>query len=305
MPEPQPASKQASAAETWFRARGWAPFDFQRQVWAAMGDGRSGLLHATTGSGKTYAVWLGALARRAEGKGLQVLWLTPMRALAADTARALQQPLADLAPAWTVGLRTGDTPAAERARQDKRAPAALVTTPESLTLLLTRDRARDDLAALHTVIVDEWHELIGNKRGVQVQLALARLRRWNPGLVVWGLSATLGNLDEALNALLGTRPARPGVIVRGRLDKALHIDTLLPRQPGRFSWAGHLGTQMLQPVVDEIDKSSDHAGLHQRALAGRDLVPAAARTRGPTGPGRSRCTTARSTRACATGSRPV
>ncbi len=132
-----------------------------------------------------------------------------MRALAADTARALHHPLADLAPAWTVGLRTGDTPAAERARQDKRLPAALVTTPESLTLLLTRERARDDLAAVHTIIVDEWHELIGNKRGVQVQLALARLRQWNPALVVWGLSATLGNVDEALNALLGPRPAQP------------------------------------------------------------------------------------------------
>ncbi len=245
-----------AAADAWFGARGWTVFDFQRQVWAAMRAGRSGLLHATTGSGKTYAVWLGALARDHGGAALQVLWLTPMRALAADTARALSQPLDALAPHWTVGLRTGDTPAAERARQDRRAPTALVTTPESLTLLLTRERARDDLGAVHTVIVDEWHELLGNKRGVQVQLALARLRRWNPGLVVWGLSATLGNVDEALNALLGPRPALPGVMVRGRLDKALRIDTLLPHEPGRFSWAGHLGTQMLQPVVDEIETSS-------------------------------------------------
>jgi ATP-dependent Lhr-like helicase len=243
-------------AASWFAAQGWAAFDFQREVWAAMQQGRSGLLHATTGSGKTYAVWLGALSRARPSTGLQVLWLTPMRALAADTTRALQQPLVTMAPQWSVGMRTGDTPAAERARQDKRLPTALVTTPESLTLMLTRERSREDFSSLHTVIVDEWHEMIANKRGVQVQLALARLRRWQPQLVVWGLSATLGNVDEALHALLGPKAASAGMLVRGRIDKALHIDTLLPHEPGRFSWGGHLGAQMLQPVVDEIEKSS-------------------------------------------------
>ena len=225
-----------------------------------MAAGRSGLLHATTGSGKTYAVWMGALQRaRAlreqalkEAPGLQVLWLTPMRALAADTARALQSPLPELAPAWTVGIRTGDTPSAERARQDRRFPPALVTTPESLSLMLTRDKAQTELAGVHTVVVDEWHELIANKRGVQVQLALARLRRWNPGLVVWGLSATLGNVDEAMLTLCGPDALR----VQGRVEKALRIDTLLPHEPGRFSWGGHLGAQMLQPVVDEIERCS-------------------------------------------------
>ena len=241
--------------DDWFRARGWSAFAFQREVWAAMAAGRSGLLHATTGSGKTYAVWMGALARAQAATGLQVLWLTPMRALASDTARALQQPLPDLAPRWTVGVRSGDTPSAERARQDRKLPTALVTTPESLTLLLTRERARDDFAALHTVVVDEWHEMLGNKRGVQLQLALARLRQWNPGLVVWGLSATLGNLDEALAALLPAPAREPGVLVRGRIDKTLQVDTLLPHEPGRFSWGGHLGAQMLKPVVAEIESS--------------------------------------------------
>ena len=230
-----------AAFDAWFQARGWSVFDFQRQVWAAMREGRSGLLHATTGSGKTYAVWLGALQRAqlvdAARAALQVLWLTPMRALAADTARALQQPLAELAPQWRVGLRTGDTPAAERARQDRRLPTALVTTPESLTLLLTRERAREDFGALQVVIVDEWHELIGNKRGVQVQLALARLRLWNPQLVVWGLSATLGNLDEAQSALLGPRHAADAQRVQGRLDKPL-----LRRHPAAArAWALFLG----------------------------------------------------------------
>ncbi|MBT9487341.1 MAG: ligase-associated DNA damage response DEXH box helicase [Rubrivivax sp.] len=239
----------------WFAARGWAPFAFQQDVWAAMAGGRSGLLHATTGSGKTYAVWMGALQRQrpppGPGTGLQVLWLTPMRALAADTTRALQLPLPELAPGWAVGQRTGDTPSAERARQDRRFPAALVTTPESLSLMLTREQARAELGGVHTVVVDEWHELIGSKRGVQVQLALARLRRWHPSLVVWGLSATLGNLDEAMDTLCGPG----GTLVRGRIDKALVIDTLPPADPGRFSWGGHLGAQMQQPVVDEIQRS--------------------------------------------------
>ena len=218
-----------------------------------MAAGRSGLLHATTGSGKTYAVWMGVLdqARRGDS-GLRALWLTPMRALAADTARALALPLPERVAGWTVGLRTGDTPAAERAKQDRKLPQALVTTPESFTLLLTRADAHDRLAGVHTVIVDEWHEMIGNKRGVQVQLALARLRRWNPALKVWGLSATLGNLDEAMRALLA---GDDGALVQGRIDKPLVIDTLLPADPGRFSWGGHLGAQMEQPVVDEIERS--------------------------------------------------
>ena len=250
--------------------RGWVPFDFQRQVWAAMAAGQGGLLHASTGAGKTYAVALGALLR-AQALGLPllgrsapplgVLWVTPMRALAADTTRAWGPPLADLAPAWTLGRRSGDTPSAERARQDKRLPTVLVSTPESATLLLTRDDAAIRLSGVHTVIVDEWHELVGNKRGVQVQLLLARLALWNPCLVVWGLSATLGNLDAAMAMLQGPQPPGDGPprLVRGHIDKVLLIDTLLPANPGRFSWGGHLGAQMVQPVVDEIART-DAAG---------------------------------------------
>ena len=251
----------------WFAARGWKPFPFQREVWAAMAAGHSGLLHATTGSGKTYAVGVGALMRAAalklplqgtQAPRLGVLWLTPMRALAADTVRALQAPLTDLAANWTIGMRTGDTPSAERARQDRRFPTVLITTPESLSVMLSRENAHDELTSVHTVIVDEWHELMGNKRGVQVQLALARLKRWNPGLIVWGLSATLGNLNAAMRVLLGpvVEGGAPGKLVQGRVEKNLLIDTLLPEHPGRFSWGGHLGKQMQLPVVAEIEKSS-------------------------------------------------
>jgi ATP-dependent helicase Lhr and Lhr-like helicase len=264
----------SAAAEAWFAQRGWVPFAFQREVWAAMAEGRSGLLHATTGSGKTYAVWWGALARAAaldiplQAAGprgglsgaapppLGVIWLTPMRALAADSTRALKAPLEELGSSWTVGMRTGDTPSSERARQDRRFPTVLVTTPESLSLMMTREHAHDELAGVHTVIVDEWHELMGNKRGVQVQLALARLKRWNPRLAVWGLSATLGNLPEAMQVLLGKTAGTLGTLVQGKQDKALVIDTLLPEQPGRFSWGGHLGKQMQRPVVAEIERST-------------------------------------------------
>ncbi|MGG5290789.1 ligase-associated DNA damage response DEXH box helicase [Pseudomonas shirazensis] len=245
-------------ANAWFATRGFKPFAFQRQVWAAVERGESGLVHASTGSGKTYAVWLAALrayARTANPTGkpapLQVLWITPMRALAADTARALQAPLDDLELNWNVGVRSGDTSSAERARQARRLPSTLVTTPESLTLLLTRAQAHEDFAQLRMVVVDEWHELLGNKRGVQLQLALARLRRWHPGLVVWGLSATLGNLEHARDVLL---PAG-GSLVKGRQDKRFVVDTLLPEAIERFPWAGHMGLKMLKQVSAEIDAS--------------------------------------------------
>ncbi|WP_156326436.1 DEAD/DEAH box helicase, partial [Pseudomonas sp. NBRC 111127] len=162
-------------ANAWFSKRGWKPFAFQRRVWAAVERGESGLLHASTGAGKTYAVWLAALrAFKAQAQGrqaapLQVIWITPMRALAADTARALQAPLDELGLPWSVGVRSGDTSSAERARQARRLPSVLVTTPESLTLLLTRAQAEADFATLRLIVVDEWHELLGNKRGVQLQ----------------------------------------------------------------------------------------------------------------------------------------
>ncbi|MGK0149257.1 ligase-associated DNA damage response DEXH box helicase [Pseudomonas putida] len=245
-------------AKAWFAKRGWKPFAFQRRVWAAVERGESGLLHASTGAGKTYAIWLAALrAFKAQAQGrhaapLQVVWVTPMRALAADTARALQLPLDDLGLPWNVGVRSSDTGSAERARQARRLPSVLVTTPESLTLLLTRAQARDDFATLRLVVVDEWHELLGNKRGVQLQLALAHLRHWHPTLPTWGLSATLGNLQHALDVLL----PQGGLLVQGRQDKPLQVDTLLPTAIERFPWAGHMGLKMLDQVTREIDASS-------------------------------------------------
>ena len=267
MDSPEKAVTGQGAVKQWFAARQWKSFAFQQEVWRAAAAGKSGLLHASTGAGKTYAVWFGALLRAAPKLGgpapkrpvggLRILWITPMRALAADTLRALQAPLPALLPHWQAGMRTGDTSSGERARQMKSLPQALVTTPESLSLLLSQADAQERFARLDAIVVDEWHELMGNKRGVQVQLALARLRRWRPELVVWGLSATLGNLEQAMRALLGPGAAGDaGVLVQAGQRKRIEIDTLLPPQAGRFAWAGHLGLQMLPAVVDEIERSN-------------------------------------------------
>ncbi|VVP06497.1 ligase-associated DNA damage response DEXH box helicase [Pseudomonas fluorescens] len=253
-------------AKQWFTDRGWKPFAFQKQVWAAVKRGQSGLLHASTGAGKTYAVWFAALNRFASSvtpaepprkrkpvaQPLTVLWITPMRALAADTARALETTLLDLPIPWSVGLRTGDTSSSERARQSRRLPTTLITTPESLTLMLARADAQTALATLRMVVVDEWHELLGNKRGVQLQLALARLRRWHPELIVWGVSATLGNQSHAQQVLI---PQGGGVSVQGHTSKALQVDTLLPPAIERFPSAGHIGLKMLPQVVAELETS--------------------------------------------------
>jgi ATP-dependent Lhr-like helicase len=255
------AARDAALArvDAWFASRGWEPFGFQREVWDAYRDGGSGLVHAATGTGKTYAAWMGPLLEWMEehpgggrAPGLRVLWITPLRALAADTEVALGNALRALGISWTLESRTGDTSQATRARQRRRLPSALLTTPESLSLFLTRPDAPELFGDLRAVVVDEWHELMGSKRGVQTELALARLRRWRPGLRTWALSATIGNLGEALDTLVGTNGA--GRIVRGEEPKPVRIDALIPGTIERFPWAGHLGTQMLPQVVAAVEE---------------------------------------------------
>ena len=274
----------------WFAARGWKPFPFQEQVWRAAAAGGSGLVHAPTGTGKTLAAWLGALAHsrrramareeagevdeRPVGSGPRVVWITPLRALAADTLRSLDCPLPDLAewlagadkgpasssrrraPRWQVALRTGDSTAAERSRLRKRWPEGLVTTPESLSVLLSLENAHDLFADLETVIVDEWHELLATKRGVQTELALARLRTLAPKLATWGLSATLANLDEALAALVGPAGVATASVVSAKIPRKLDIETLVPVPMERFPWAGHMGMRLLPQVLGVLDRAS-------------------------------------------------
>ncbi|MDB4907801.1 MAG: box helicase protein [Gemmatimonadetes bacterium] len=247
-------------AERWFASRGWHAFEYQREVWRRYLAGESGLIHAATGTGKTLAAWLGPLLEHvtdrdtAAAPPLTVLWLTPLRALAADTTESLMLPLRDLAPHWTLESRTGDTTAAVRARQRKRLPTALVTTPESATLLLARDDAPSLFDHLDLVVVDEWHELMGTKRGVQVELALSRLRALRPTLRTWGLSATIGNLPQASDALLGV--GMPGAVVEGEQPKQVVIDAIIPPVIERFPWAGHLGTQLVGEVVGAIEEAN-------------------------------------------------
>ncbi len=243
----------AMTVESWMQQRGWHPFDFQQQVWNCLQQGKSGLLHATTGTGKTLAVWGGVLAREAQRKPAPytALWLTPMRALAADTARNLSEIMTSILPDWTIALRTGDSSSAERQRQERQPPTALVTTPESLSLMLSRAQAQASLGQVRYIIVDEWHELLGNKRGVQTQLALARLLRWNPQCVVWGLSATLGDLEIARQAL-----CPEGVLVHAIAKKSLQIESLIPTNIERFPWGGHLGLRLLPEVVQALDSAT-------------------------------------------------
>lgn len=253
-----------SSFEAWFTAKRWQPFPFQREVWEAHRHGASGLIHAATGTGKTYAAWGAALQSwldkhpnpaswgKMKPPALQVIWLTPLRALAADTAQALLAPVHDLGLPWTIELRTGDTSSAAKQRQLKKPPSALITTPESLSLLLSQKNAQEIFADLQTVVVDEWHELLGNKRGVQTELGLARLRRWRPELRTWGLSATLGNLDEALQTLVGREGN--GRLIRGLVPKEVIIDSLIPDEIERFPWAGHMGLKMLPQVIAAIEE---------------------------------------------------
>lgn len=254
--------------EDWFARRGWEIFPFQREVWDAYSAGESGLVHCSTGAGKTYAVWFAALLGEEdkdedededyekEAGALRVLWVTPLRALAADTEGALRVPVEEMDLDWTVGRRTGDTSSYTRKKQLERPPNALVTTPESLCVLLSQPAFQAQFASVEMIVVDEWHELISSKRGVLTELALARVRALAPGARTWGLSATLGNTEEAGRVLGGYDPVtgepRAMRIVRGAQAKEVIIETVLPPEGERFAWAGHLGLQLLPAVVERL-----------------------------------------------------
>ncbi len=244
--------------EHWFATRGMKILPFQREAWRAYAKGESGLIHSPTGSGKSLAAWFGPVLAHgnssAKAPPMTVLWITPLRALAVDTQTNLRAALQGVGLDWRLESRTGDTSAAVRTRQRKRLPTALVTTPESLSLLLSyKDTARQ-FDSLQAVVVDEWHELLGSKRGVQLQLCLAHLRTRVSALRVWGLSATIGNVQEAADVLLG--PDHSARIIRGKLTKKNQIVGVLPDPDTDIAWAGHLGLQMLPKVAELIEQAN-------------------------------------------------
>ncbi|MFN6176101.1 MAG: ligase-associated DNA damage response DEXH box helicase [Flavobacteriales bacterium] len=257
-----PAPHPALAA--WFAAKGWSAQPFQRDVWSHMAQGRSGLLNAPTGTGKTYAVWGGvvnhALQHPSKVQGLKAIWITPLRALAGEIAESVQRMCDGVGLDWKVGARTGDTSTKERAAQRKALPQLLVTTPESLHVLLATKGYAELFKHLDWFIADEWHELLGSKRGVQVELALSRLKALRPQLGIWGISATIGNLDEARDVLMGTqvssdkRSADAPVLVRSTIKKPIEVRSIIPDQVARYPWAGHLGLKLahrLLPIIEQ------------------------------------------------------
>src|SRR3954452_23926590 len=222
----------------WFSSKSLAPFKFQEETWQQLMLGNSGLVNAPTGCGKTFSVFMGALIRFINDNpknystkkinGLQLLWITPLRALAKDISRAMEEVIADLDMPWKVGVRNGDTEIAERQQQKRNMPEVLIITPESLHLLLAQKGYDEVFKHLKIIAVDEWHELLGSKRGVQVELALSRIiglaktrnvdndpktvndqskpgkkpLRSNHNISIWGISATIGNLEQAKEVLL-------------------------------------------------------------------------------------------------------
>lgn len=255
-----PTSLGLDRLRAWMLARGRTPHPFQEDTWRAFLAGESGLLNVPTGAGKTYASYLGPLAALIDehdagsfAPGLRIVYLTPLRAVSRDIERALREPVADLGLPFRVESRTGDTTQALRSRQKSRLPEVLITTPESLTVLLTDPDPARRFAQIRCIIADEWHELMGSKRGTQAELAVARLRTFSPGLRTWALSATIGNLAQAAQAAVGT--GREPRLITADIDRPIEIEAILPTRSGQLAWAGHMGLRMLGPVTDWLDPS--------------------------------------------------
>lgn len=248
----------------WMGSQGREPFAFQEEAWEYIRAGESGLVNAPTGCGKTFAVFLGVLIdfinrhpedwRTRGHQGLQLLWISPLRALAKDIGRAMDEVIAGLGMKWQVGTRNGDTEMSERQKQKRRMPEVLIITPESLHLLLAQKGYAEVFATLRVIAVDEWHELLGSKRGVQVELALSRIVGVRGRCSVVGISATIGNLAQAGEVLLGVVGGK-GFIVRAMIDKPIDVESIIPDEIEKYPWAGHLGLRLVHKVIPILEKS--------------------------------------------------
>ena len=240
--------------EAWFARQGWTPMDFQRQCWRAYLAGESGLLQVPTGAGKTYAAVMGPIAAMLQEpapRGLQLLVITPLRALSRDLALAIEQPITAMGWPLKVAIRNGDTSSHERSKQLRTPPQILVTTPESLSVLLANAKAEELFSQLQAVVLDEWHELMGSKRGSQCELCIGWLRRQRPSLRTWAISATIGNLEQAAQAALGL--GGPPQIITAAITRTTAIRSLLPESIDGFPWGGHLGLRMYEQLVAGLD----------------------------------------------------
>lgn len=247
-------------AKKWFSKKGWKPFPFQLEAWEAYFNSENGIVNAPTGSGKTYSLLIPVVLKSlesesAEKAGLRAIWITPIRALAKEIKTSAERFLTEKDIPWKVAIRTGDTPTAEKTKQKKSPPHILITTPESLHLLLAQKNYENYFGQLEAIVVDEWHELIGSKRGVQVELALSRLKSICSDLRVWGISATIGNMDEAMRVLLGTDRYENGRFIKADIKKEIELKSVMPVEVERFPWSGHLGIKLLPQVAKIIDAS--------------------------------------------------
>lgn len=251
------------------QSNGMKPFPFQEEAWQHIARHESGLVNAPTGCGKTFSVFLGALInfindypktyKEKKNSGLQLLWITPLRALAKDIGRAMEEVVEALGMNWKVAIRNGDTDTAERARQKKQTPEVLIITPESLHLLLAQKNYPELFSTLKIIAVDEWHELLGSKRGVQVELAISRIvniqqKIFNTQCSIWGISATIGNLDEAKEVLLSSLRLT-GTIVKANITKRIEVESIFPDEIEKYPWAGHLGIKLAHKIIPIIQQS--------------------------------------------------
>lgn len=248
--------------EKWFDSNGWKVFPFQDKAWRHYLNGYSGLINAPTGFGKTYSLLVPILLEglkdpQSDKSGIRAIWVAPIRALTTEIKRTCERALQGLKLDWRVEVRSGDTSTAQRKEQLKNPPEILITTPESIHVMLATKGYEQLFRCMNAIIVDEWHELMGSKRGVQVELGISRIRGMRPQLKVWGISATIENIDEAIGVLLGThQSSTPNIIIKSGLKKKIAVESIIPDEIERYPWAGHLGIQLLEKVVPIIEKSA-------------------------------------------------
>ena len=253
-------------AEDWFHKQGWKSLPFQKQTWTAFLQGKNGLLNAPTGSGKTYALWIPIVLDYIKSNpdystkhppGIKAIWITPLRALSVEIKQAAERVVNDLGTNITVGIRSGDTSASERARQKDKMPDLLITTPESLQLLLATKGYEKIFKNCTSIVIDEWHELLGTKRGVQTELGLSRLKTIAPKIRIWGISATIGNLQQAMEVLLGaeSKALKNAVLIRANIEKEIKVISIIPEKMDVYPWRGHIGLHLLDEVAQIIRRS--------------------------------------------------